>query len=134
MILAIFIQPWKILADPDGYVFSWLLAYTCLFGSIGGILIADYYLIRKKNIDVQQLYLTNGKYWYKNGFNIKSFIAFTFGIAPCIPGFLNSVGIYKTTGFFINLYDYTWFVGFIISFVTYSILSINNKNTEDKYT
>lgn len=131
MVLAIFIQPWKILADPKGYVFSWLLAYCCLFGAIGGILIADYYLIRKKEIDAEQLYIKGGKYWYKHGFNIKSIIAFVCGVVPCVPGFLNSVDLIKTTNFFIDLYDYSWFIGFIISFVIYSILSIWEKENSD---
>lgn len=127
MLIAILMQPWKILADPEGYVFKWLLAYTCLFGAIAGILIADYYLVRKKELDIEQLYLIKGKYWYKGGFNVKSIVAFICGVIPCIPGFLNSVDIIKTTGFFINLYEYSWFISFIISFVIYSILSIQKK-------
>lgn len=123
IILGFLMQPWKILANPNGYIYKWLLTYTCFFGAIAGILIADYYLIRKKNLDVDQLYTKNGKYWYKNGFNLKSIIAFVAAILPCIPGMLNTMGLSNFNGFFIDLYDYNWFVGFIISFVVYSILS-----------
>jgi nucleobase:cation symporter-1, NCS1 family len=81
-------------------------------------------LLRKKEINVEQLYIKEGKYWYKHGFNFKAIIAFVCGVAPCVPGFLNKINLIKTTDFFINLYDYSWFIGFIISFVIYSILSI----------
>ena len=132
VILGFLIQPWKILANPNGYIYKWLLSYTCFFGAIAGILIADYYLVRKKNLDVDELYRRNGKYWYKNGFNIKGIIAFVVAIIPCVPGMLNTMGIVKSSGFFIDLYGYNWFVSFIISFVVYSILSVTKKNTEGK--
>ena len=127
MLLAIVFQPWKILADPDGYIFIWLLSYTSLFGAIGGILIADYYLIRKKTLNIEQLYIKGGEYWYNSGFNIKGLFAFICGVAPCAPGFLNSVGLIKINGFFVDLYDYSWFVSFIISFVVYSAISMSKK-------
>lgn len=123
IILGFLMQPWKILANPNGYIYKWLLTYTCFFGAIAGILIVDYYLIRKRNLDVDQLYTKNGKYWYKNGFNSKAIIAFIAAVLPCIPGMLNTMGLTNFSGFFIDLYDYNWFVGFIISFVVYSILS-----------
>jgi NCS1 family nucleobase:cation symporter-1 len=130
IILGLLIQPWKILANSNGYIYKWLLSYTCFFGAIGGILIADYYLVRKKKLNVENLYLRNGEYWYKNGFNIKAIIAFVLAIMPCIPGMLNTMGIIKSRGFFIALYDYNWFVGFIISFVAYALLSTTFKKVK----
>src|SRR5205085_7137075 len=44
-VMGILIQPWKLLADPSGYIFTWLIAYSSLLGAVGGILIADYFLL-----------------------------------------------------------------------------------------
>lgn len=132
VILGFLIQPWKILADPNGYIYNWLLSYTCFFGAIAGILIADYYLIRKRNLSVEELYDRNGRYWYTHGFNMPGIISFIIAVLPCIPGMLNSMGLVKSSGFFVELYDYNWFVGFIISFIVYMLLSIRkNKAGEN---
>jgi len=124
VVLGFLIQPWKILANPNGYIYKWLLSYTCIFGAIAGILIADYYFVRKKNLNVEELYTKNGQYWYKHGFNINSIIAFIIAVMPCVPGILNNMGVIKLSGFFVHLYDYNWFVGFILAFTTYGFLSI----------
>ena len=46
-IIGIIIMPWKLLADPTGYIFTWLIGYSALLGPIAGILLADYYLVRR---------------------------------------------------------------------------------------
>ena len=63
-VLGILIQPWKLIADPSGYIFTWLVAYSSLLGAVGGILIADYYLIRRTRLDLDGLYRERGPYWY----------------------------------------------------------------------
>lgn len=68
-IIGILIFPWKLIADPNGYIFTWLIAYSSLLGPIGGILIADYYFIRRKELILDDLYAFGGIYEYNNGFN-----------------------------------------------------------------
>ena len=51
-VIGILIQPWKLIADPTGYIFRWLVAYSSLLGAVGGILIADYYVIRRTRLDL----------------------------------------------------------------------------------
>src|SRR5256712_6663721 len=60
--IGIALQPWKLLADPSGYIFDWLLGYSGGLGSIAGVLIADYWLVRRTNLSLEDLYLTNGRY------------------------------------------------------------------------
>ena len=91
-VLGILIQPWKLIADPTGYIFRWLVAYSALLGAIGGILIADYYLLRRTRLDLKALYQSSGQYWYWRGFNPLAMIALVAGIAPCVPGFLGTIG------------------------------------------
>ncbi|MCC7400282.1 MAG: NCS1 family nucleobase:cation symporter-1 [Chitinophagaceae bacterium] len=124
-VVGVLIFPWKLYADPHGYIFTWLIAYSSLLGPIGGILIADYYFIRKQTLSVPELYQHQGQYKYQNGFNAKAIIALLIGILPNLPGFLLQVNL-VTAGTFpewINqLYNYAWFVGFFISGLLYWIL------------
>src|ERR1700712_239570 len=81
-IIGVLIFPWKLMADPSGYIFTWLVGYSSLLGPIGGILIADYYFIRKQHLVANDLYKSNGIYSYKNGFNNIAIIALLLGILP----------------------------------------------------
>jgi nucleobase:cation symporter-1, NCS1 family len=121
-VIGILIQPWKLIADPSGYIFTWLIAYSSLLGSVGGILIADYYLIRKAKLEVRELYEKNGAYWYAGGVNGVALIALILGVAPVIPGFLGTIKAMDVAPYWITLYHYAWFISFGISFAAYRIL------------
>lgn len=124
-VLGVLIFPWKLIADPTGYIFTWLIAYSSLLGPIGGILVVDYYLIRKKQLIVEELYSENGRYWYNAGTNLRALAALLFGIFPNIPGFLSTVGAIPQTLFpawMNSLYHYAWFVGFFVAGTAYRLL------------
>jgi len=124
-VLGILILPWKLIADPNGYIFTWLIAYSSLLGPVGGIMIADYYFIRHKQLDVHDLYNSKGRYTYSNGFNGKAILALLIGIVPNVPGFLLQVKLVSGNAFpawITGLYHYAWFVGFIISGFVYWLL------------
>jgi NCS1 family nucleobase:cation symporter-1 len=124
-IIGILIFPWKLIADPNGYIFTWLIAYSSLLGPVGGIMIADYYFIRKQNLNVDDLYRHNGQYGFKNGFNGAAIMALLAGIVPNIPGFLLQIKLISSTAFpewVSNLYHYAWFVGFFVSGIVYILL------------
>jgi NCS1 family nucleobase:cation symporter-1 len=61
-IIGVLIFPWKLIADPNGYIFTWLIAYSSLLGPVGGIMIVDYFFIRKKELQLKELYQQNGIY------------------------------------------------------------------------
>ena len=92
-LIGILIFPWKLIADPSGYIFKWLIAYSSLLGPIGGIMIADYFFLRKKQLTLTALYQNSGKYFYNNGINNVAVIALLAGIIPNIPGFLININI-----------------------------------------
>ncbi len=124
-IIGILIFPWKLIASPDGYIFTWLVAYSSLLGPVGGIMIADYFFIRKKTLVAEDLYKHGGEYSYSNGFNNKAIIALLCGIIPNIPGFLLQIKVISSTAFPIwisDLYHYAWFVGLFVSGILYLIL------------
>ncbi len=60
-------QPWRLLADPSGYIFAWLVGYSGGLGAIAGVLIVDYWVVRKKWLALPDLYQQNGVYKYEGG-------------------------------------------------------------------
>ena len=124
--IGILIMPWKLVAAPDGYVFTWLIGYSALLGPIGGILICDYFLVRGTKLVVPDLYRTDGQYEYTNGFNLRAVAALALAIAPNVPGFLGATKICTDVcAFWSTLYNYAWFVGFIIAATVYYVLMMN---------
>jgi nucleobase:cation symporter-1, NCS1 family len=125
-VIGILIQPWKLVADPSGYIFTWLVGYSALLGPIGGILICDYFVLRRTRLQADQLYLRDGEYFYRNGFNPAAIAALLLGIAPNVPGFLGTIKVIDPAAvgpFLMNLYGYAWFAGFFISFLAYWLLT-----------
>jgi NCS1 family nucleobase:cation symporter-1 len=121
-VIGILIQPWKLVADPTGYIFTWLIAYSSLLGAVGGILIADYFVLRRTRLDLAGLYRKEGPYWYSAGFNLRALAALVLGIAPCVPGFLATVAGADVSSDWVGIYHYAWFVSFGVSFVVYVAL------------
>ncbi|MGC2236126.1 MAG: NCS1 family nucleobase:cation symporter-1 [Pyrinomonadaceae bacterium] len=107
-ILGILIMPWKILENPKFYIDGWLLGYSGGLGSIAGVLIADYWLVRGKNLSLGDLYRTKGTYRYQGGWNWRAVIATLLGCFFAWIGLI--IPILRP------LYDYAWFVGFGVSF------------------
>ena len=90
-LIGILMQPWKLVADPTGYIFRGSWRTPRCWASVGGVLIADYFVIRRTRLDLAGLYKKDGPYWYAGGFNPVAMIALVLGIAPCVPGFLAAV-------------------------------------------
>lgn len=124
-LIGLIMMPWKLVADPSGYIFTWLLGYSALLGPIGGILIADYFVYRGKRLNLTALYSEEGEYRYSNGYSGAALISLLVAVLPNLPGFLVTVNVLdpKTVpSFFVALYNYAWFVGFAIAFILYLIL------------
>jgi len=132
-VIGVVMMPWKLVADPTGYIFTWLIAYSALLGPIGGILICDYFVIRHTRLNAIQLYLREGQYFYKNGFNPVAITALILGIVLNVPGFLGTMNVLdpaRVGPFWMHLYNYAWFVGFIISFIAYWLLTACSRNVK----
>lgn len=121
-LLGIVLLPWKLVADPGGYIFKWLIGYSALLGPIGGIMIADYFVIRRQHLDVAALYSRNGLY---GTVRWASVAVLFLAILPHAPGFLVQIDILPPSSvpvFFRNLYNFSWFSGFAIAFVLHLIV------------
>lgn len=113
-VLGIVMMPWKLLSDYGTYIFGWLVGYSSFLGPIAGILIADYFIVRKQQLNVKDLYVRGGEYEFSSGFNIKAIIALVAGVFVALIGLLIDELRF--------LYDYAWFVGFAVAFVVYVVL------------
>jgi NCS1 family nucleobase:cation symporter-1 len=110
-VLGIAMMPWKLLGDFSAYIFGWLVGYSGLLGPIAGVMIADYFLIRKRELSVPELYQRGGIYEYANGVNYRAIGALIAGIIVALLGLVVPPLRW--------LYDYAWFVGFLIAGVVY---------------
>jgi NCS1 family nucleobase:cation symporter-1 len=121
-VIGILMMPWKLVADPNGYIFTWLIAYGALLGPIGGILIADYFVYHKRKLNLAGLYKEKGPYRYTNGFSIPALAALVAGALPSLPGFLVNIQLLDKAAVpasLSGLYNYAWFIGFGIAFALY---------------
>jgi NCS1 family nucleobase:cation symporter-1 len=126
-LLGIVMMPWKLYADASAYIFTWLIGYSSLMGAIGGILIADYWVRRKCELDLPELFKPEGRYSYTGGVNRAAIVALVLAVLPVVPGFLRAAvtpgGQVANPGVLDTLYTYAWFVTFGLSFVLYLGLS-----------
>lgn len=112
--IGIAMMPWKLLANYDAFVVRWLGGYAALLGSVAGIMICDFFVIRRKELVADDLYLRGGAYEYSGGFNWRAIAALVIGSAAALMGLVVSPVRF--------LYDYSWFVGFGVAFAVYWLL------------
>ena len=106
--------PWKLLATPDAYIFGWLVGYSGLLGPVAGIMVADYFLIRKTELDVNSLYHREGIYYYTKGMNPRA--------NDCAGAWCRDRAHRRIRAESLHfLYDYAWFVGFFIAGIVYLV-------------
>ena len=122
-VIGIAMMPWKLYADAAAYIFTWLLGYSSLMGALGGILIADYWVLRKQQLSLPDLFKVEGQYSYGGGVNWRAIAALIVAVLPVVPGFIRAVSVpggqVANPTFADRLYAYAWFVTFAIGFVAY---------------
>ncbi|KAK1554894.1 hypothetical protein Q3G72_018811 [Acer saccharum] len=125
-LLGIAFQPWRLLQTSESFVYTWLVGYSALLGPIGGIILADYYLIRRAELSIKDLYSLSpyGAYYYSGGYNLAAIAALIMGILPVIPGFLQKVGLISMVPETLAvIYNNAWFFSFFSAGFIYWVLS-----------
>ena len=121
--IGIAMMPWKLYADAAAYIFTWLIGYSSLMGAIGGILIADYWVVRQQQLALPDLFKIRGRYTYTDGVNVRAIVVLVAAVLPVLPGFMRAAttagGQVPNPTLFDSLYTYAWFVTFGLSFVLY---------------
>lgn len=110
-VIGIVMMPWKLLSDFGTYIFGWLVGYSGFLGPVAGVLIADYFLVRRMRLSVLDLYRRGGIYEYSGGYNLKALAALALGVGTALIGL-----VVPPLRF---LYDYAWFVGFFVALGVY---------------
>jgi nucleobase:cation symporter-1, NCS1 family len=125
--IGIVMMPWKLYADAAAYIFTWLIGYSSLMGAIGGILIADYWVLRGRQLSTPDLFKVDGRYAYANGVNPRAIAALVLAVVPVIPGFVRAAatpgGRVAAPMVWDVLYTYAWFVTFALGFAVYLLLA-----------
>jgi NCS1 family nucleobase:cation symporter-1 len=134
-VIGILLQPWRLLENASVYIDKWLVGYSLLLGAVGGVLIADYIVLRRTRLDLPGLYLKKGPYWYVSGFNPLALAALATGVGLCLPGFLATNGVValesdqtapatlaRIPDVFGDLYSYAWFTSFGAAMAVYLVL------------
>ncbi len=116
-LLGIACMPWKLMQDPATYLSGWLGGVSALLGPVAGVMIADYFLLRKTQLDVAELYRPEGRF---AGVRPLALVALAVGLLPNLPGFAK--GIHLRSGppdVFDDLYVYAWFTGTLLAGAVY---------------
>jgi len=117
--LGLVMMPWKLMATFGSYIFGWLVGYSGLLGPVAGIMVADYFLVRRTKLDSYSLYRRGGIYEYRKGINPIALIALALGVTAALIGrFLPAVAF---------LYDYAWFAGFFLSGALYYLMMLRHR-------
>ncbi|MEK7381557.1 MAG: cytosine permease, partial [Gemmatimonadota bacterium] len=134
-VVGIAMMPWRLYSDAAAYIFTWLIGYSSLMGALGGILIADYWVLRRQQLAVRDLFLLTGRYRYRNGVNWRAIAALVLAVLPVLPGFLHAAGTpggqVQNPTFLDTLYTYAWFVTFGLSFGIYLALMRSRTDAGD---
>ena len=120
--MGIALMPWKLLSDYGTFIFGWLGGYAAFLGPVAGIMICDYFIVRRRVLVVDDLYLRGGVYEYSRGVNWRAVAALLAGAACALVGLV--IPVLRV------LYDYSWFVGFAVSFVAYyTLMKLRGENS-----
>ncbi|MDP3911879.1 MAG: cytosine permease, partial [Gemmatimonadales bacterium] len=129
-VIGVLIMPWRLYTDAAAYIFTWLIGYGALLGPVAGIMIADYFIVRRGVLVVNDLYRRGASYEYRHGVNGVAIAALVLGVAPSLPGFVAALRGTPAAPPFAGLYNWAWFVGFLVAAVVYVVGMQTGKRTE----
>jgi NCS1 family nucleobase:cation symporter-1 len=133
-IIGVLIMPWNLLADSQSYIFTWLGTYGGATGPIAGVLIADYWWVRRRQLKLADLYRSTGKYRYASGWNWIAVVSLLVGVVMAVGGAYSAGGApFPENGiipFLKSFYDFSWLTGLVVAFVLYGVLTMVIGNRE----
>ena len=128
-VIGIISFPWVLLETAGAYVFTWLVGYGSLLGAIGAVMIADYWIVRRRQLDLADLYKHEGRYAYSGGWNWRAIVAGLVRVVPELPGFFKAAttpgfaGVFENPTFIERLDNYGLFFTFFVAGLAYLLLS-----------
>jgi NCS1 family nucleobase:cation symporter-1 len=128
-VIGIISFPWFLYNSAGAYIFTWLVGYGSLLGAIGAVMIADYWIVRRRQLSLPDLYKYDGLYAYSGGWNWRAIAAVAIGVIPVLPGFFKAAttpgfaGVFENPTFIEGLYNYGLFFTFFVAGLAYLLLS-----------
>ncbi|KNZ71862.1 hypothetical protein J132_05687 [Termitomyces sp. J132] len=116
------ICPWEILATAPGFL-NFMSGYTVFLGPFAGIMVADYWLVHKGNVDVPAMYYPHGRYRYWNGINWRAVVTLLCSVLPTMPGLIGNINPRINVGRALHLFDIAWLYGFFSALIIFWSLS-----------
>ncbi|KZP18169.1 hypothetical protein FIBSPDRAFT_829695 [Athelia psychrophila] len=118
------ILPWNFLKSSSTFT-SYLSAYSVFLSSIAGVMITEYYFIRRGHYRMTDLYDSrrDGWYWYTYGINFRAYAAYIAGIVINVVGFAGATGRTVPVAA-TRIYEMSFFTGFGVSAVLYYLLNV----------
>jgi nucleobase:cation symporter-1, NCS1 family len=129
-VIGIISFPWVLYNSASAYIFTWLVGYSSLLGAIGAVMIADYWIVRRRQLSLPDLYRYDGRYAYSGGWNWRAIAAVAAGVIPVLPGFFKAAttpgfaGVFENPTFIEGLYNYGLFFTFFVAGLAYLLLSM----------
>merc|ERR1712146_676812 len=125
-------MPWNLLSTSDSYIYRWLTAYGIFLGPIAGIMVSDFYLFKKRKLDLKSLYhFESSQYYYRGGFNLTALFIFIISVVPAMFGFISytfpnsfvvqTYPILFQSSIAKSCFSFSFILGFFIAFGLYSI-------------
>jgi nucleobase:cation symporter-1, NCS1 family len=139
-IIGVLSFPWLLLETAGAYIFTWLVGYGSLLGAIGAVMIMDYWIVRRRQLDLADLYKHEGRYAYSGGWNWRAIVAVLVGVVPVLPGFVkaattpNFAGVFENPTFIEGLYNYGLFFTFGVTALVYLGLSMLGGRSAERST
>ncbi len=118
-IVGLVICPWNLLASSSTFTI-YLSAYSTFLSSVAGVMISDYYFVRKGYLQIEELYSGSkqGVYYFTFGVNWRAYVAYVAGIIINVVGFAGAVGAHVSVAAQ-NMYHLNFYLGFIVSSLVY---------------
>jgi nucleobase:cation symporter-1, NCS1 family len=133
-VIGIAIQPWRLLANPHVYIYTWLDFYGGVLASVAGVLAAGYWLLARTRLDLTALYQAGGRYWFTAGWNWSAVVATVAGAVVAVGGAYSAPGsgpfpLHGLIPALKPVYDYSWVAGLVVGFLAYALLSLPRRRT-----
>lgn len=121
-VIAWALVPWKILKSAGSFL-NFMSAYAVFLGPIAAIMVVDFWIIHRAKYDTLALYQPHGIYRYTAGCNWRAIVAFVVGVAPNMPGFIQSINANIDAGVGARPYSFGWLLGFTATTIVYIVVS-----------
>ena len=115
--------PWKIITGASSLI-DFMASLGIFLAPIIGIFIADYWIVKRRRVEIAALYRPEGRYRYHAGVNWRAMLAMLCSVGPTIPGLAKNISPTLDIGGAQYINDLVWYYGFVVSFSVYIAASL----------